>query len=733
MTEGGPNERLQAAFRGELQDHMRSVEADLLALERATKVAERAALCVSIFRSVHSLKGAARVVGETALELLCHRLEERLQGLRDGQVAPSPELLQTLLHAVDAIRATADGSDESKANLSAVIVRLEAPGEETSSPRPTTGSAEPPAGRPANEGFVRVTPSQLDELLSRSEELLVARRRAAHQDERLAALYDNLVAEQRRWSDIARGFDVELARDRAGSSPGDPEAESRVHATLRALADYQARHRRLAEYLRGFAAELAADRRALDQAADSLDAGIRRLRMFPFAAACEGLQRAARDLASPDGKAVEVVIAGAEVELDRAVLEALRDPLLHLVRNAVDHGVESEEARRQAGKPPSATVAVSARLRGMQVEVEVADDGRGVDSEAVLAASKAHGQSGDLDLATPLDLIFEPGVSTAPKVTAVSGRGVGLDVVKSRVESMGGTVEVRSQPGRGAAFRLVLPLTLSAVRGVLVSAGGQVFAVGAAFVEQLLRIDPTVIRSVEGRPVLDHRGEPVAFATLAALLAPGADAPLLTGRIPALLLSAGGRRVAIAVDELLAEQDIVVRNLGRRLKRVPYAAGATTLSDGRIALILNVPDLLDSALSAPARASAPAPSVDGSTAPRLLLADDSVTTRTLMTTILEGAGHQVTAVVDGAAAWRELQASSYDLVVSDVEMPHMDGIALTEAIRAAPRLRDLPVVLVTALDSEAARARGLHAGASAYLVKSAFDQRELLEVVRQLL
>jgi two-component system chemotaxis sensor kinase CheA len=268
---------------------------------------------------------------------------------------------------------------------------------------------------------------------------------------------------------------------------------------------------------------------------------------------------------------------------------------------------------------------------------------------------------------------------------------------------------------------------------VLVSAGGQVFAVGAAFVEQLLRIDPTVIRSVEGRPVLDHRGEPVAFATLAALLAPGADAPLLTGRIPALLLSAGGRRVAIAVDELLAEQDIVVRNLGRRLKRVPYAAGATTLSDGRIALILNVPDLLDSALSAPARASAPAPSVDGSTAPRLLLADDSVTTRTLMTTILEGAGHQVTAVVDGAAAWRELQASSYDLVVSDVEMPHMDGIALTEAIRAAPRLRDLPVVLVTALDSEAARARGLHAGASAYLVKSAFDQRELLEVVRQLL
>jgi len=478
----------------------------------------------------------------------------------------------------------------------------------------------------------------------------------------------------------------------------------------------------------------------LDQVARQLDAEVRRVRMLPFAEACQGLERAVRDLAQAGGKQVELVVEGGRVELDRSVLEGLKDPLNHLVRNAVDHGIEPPERRRAAGKLPAGRVTVAAELRGSQVEVVVADDGAGLDLDAVRAVARQRGLADLPDGRDLAHLIFLPGFSTAPIITDVSGRGVGLDVVKQRVEQLHGTIELSSETGRGTRFTLAVPLTLTTIRAVLVVAGGQAFAFPTTNVRKLILVDLDDVRRAGGREVLVTEGEgaPLLVAALAEALGlavpklVGAPAP---GRRPALVVAAGERRMAFVVDELMTEQEVMVKGLGARIRRVRNVSGGTILPSGRVALVLNVAQLVRSALGrAPGATLAPAaPAAVPAAAKRLLVVDDSITTRTLEKSLLEAAGYQVATAVDGADAWRLLQEQGADLVLSDVEMPGMDGLELTEAIRASPRFADLPVVLLTARASAHDKARGVAVGADAYLVKDEFDQKAMLETVAQLL
>ena len=478
-----------------------------------------------------------------------------------------------------------------------------------------------------------------------------------------------------------------------------------------------------------------ADWRALARATRPLDDDVRRARMVPFIEACRGLERAVRDLAVASNKEARVVIEGGEVELDRALIENLRDPLLHLVRNAVDHGIEPPAARRDAGKPPAGTVTVRAEVAGPSVRVTVSDDGRGLDRETIAAQARRKGlpaPASDRDLQR---LVFAPGFSTARIITDISGRGVGLDVVRTQVEALHGSIELGNDAGRGAAFTLLLPLTLTTLRALLVVAGGQTFAVALSAVERIVRFSADEVRSIETREVLELDGWPVPVVPMAAALGLPAPEARPGARASAVVLTAERERVAFVVDELVSEQEVVLKRLGGRLKRVRYISGATLLASGDVALILNAAELVGESVQRPVKASLEA---QLRAAPvehrrRIVLADDSVTTRALEKSILEGAGYEVLAAIDGSEAWRLLQDHGADLVVTDVEMPRMDGFALTEAIRRSPRFRELPVVLVTALDREGDRARGLDAGANAYLVKSGFDQRNLLATIAQLI
>jgi two-component system chemotaxis sensor kinase CheA len=600
-----------------------------------------------------------------------------------------------------------------------------------SAPPAAVEASPEPAPGPAT---VRVPAEKLDRLLAQSGELLVARRRVQARAEELTALQEAVGLWRQDWRAIEKGLAKLLHEN--GRAGGNGSAGPLPRRLGRLLERSGAAVRRLDESLERLATGLAGDSRLLKQVAGALDGEVRRVRMLPFAEACQGLDRTVRDLAQAGGKDVELVLEGGDVELDRSVLEGLKDPLRHLVRNAVDHGIEAPAERRAAGKPPRGRVRVAAVLRGAVVEVVVGDDGRGMDLEALRQQARKRGLPVTADEHELAQLAFLPGLSTARLITDVSGRGVGLDVVKSRLEALHGTVELSFAAGAGTSFTLAVPLTLTTLRALFVAAGGQTFALAGTNVRKLVRVAPGAFRSLQGRDALALGGPPLPVASLAETLGLRSREPLRPGdKASVLVVAAGEQRMAFVVDEFLAEQEIMVKGLGARIRRVAHVSGATILASGKIALVLNAANLIRTALTA-APGRAPAPLVAREAAParkRILMAEDSLTTRTLVKSILEAAGYDVTAAADGAAAWDSLQEHGTDLLVSDVEMPRMDGFALTEAVRGSQRFRELPVVLVTARASDADRARGAAVGANAYLVKSAFDQQNLLETIAQLL
>jgi two-component system chemotaxis sensor kinase CheA len=752
--------RLMATFIAELEGHVRTFERDLLALEKDPTASARDELFGSLLRTAHSLKGAARSVKIDPVEAASHRLEEVLIAARDRRIVTDGGFYNVLLPTIDALgeaarRLAADGNlddaplAEALPQLSRLLAGelaampqlppiLEKVAKDTGKPpvKAATAPHAPLSTKPAEA--VRVASDKLDALLRQSGELLIVRHRAEARTEDVAKLQDLLADWKKEWRQVDQGLAVLLKSEAAaedqseGGSNPDARRLGRMELAINRSRDGLWR---LERGLQRFATDLKADRRAIEQTTGPLDALVRQTRMLPFAEACEGLERAVRDLVAHNDKKVDLVIEGREIELDRVVVENIKDPLLHLVRNAVDHGIEAVLQRRMAGKPDMGRITVAAALRGDRVEIKVADDGKGLDLPAIAARLRASDQPPPNDERELARSIFQPGFSTSPTVTQVSGRGVGLDIVKSRLAAIRGSADVNFEAGRGAVFSLSVPLTLTSTRAVMVGVGDVLYAIDTASVDRVVRIGADDMRLVGGREVLMLADSPVPVIALADVVGLSSHALTGTTRLPALILASDGRQAALVVDTLEAEREVVIRTLGRRLRRVKFVAGGTIQPDGRIALILNAAELVERAIAAPsaARLTDSADAAQDVARKRLLVVDDSVTIRTLEKSILEAAGYDVLVAADGQEAWQLLLETGADLVVSDVEMPRMDGFALTETIRASRRFRDLPVILVTAMESEADKARGMAVGANAYRVKSAFDQRDLLATIEQIL
>lgn len=659
-----------------------------------------------------------------------HRLEERKP---TGDRAPSGE------HRLHARTPTSDGptrgaGEGPTAELRAANTPRTGPVRSDSAPSEVVASGGASPAR--TEGTVRVAAEKLDAVLARSGELLVARRRLATGFADVEALRERVRAWEAEWNGVERPVAhlLQAELERAGQGTRGPGARTLKRAKA-AVERTPARLRELAKELDRLHRMFESAYERLDRTAATLEEDVRRVRMLPLADACLGLDRSVRDLAKVSAKDIELVIEGGDVELDRAILEELKDPLLHLVRNSADHGIERAQDRRAAGKPERGRITISAMLRAGLVEIAVADDGRGIDVVALRELARIRKLPVPEGDAEAVRLVFTHGVSTSRMVTEISGRGVGLDVVKSRVEALHGAIDVESKPGRGTRFVLTVPLTLTTVRAVMVGCAGQVFAIPASSVLGSVRVGASELRTLEGREVLSHGQVLHPVVSLAQVLRLRDRDPQRTGgRQVLLILSTGTVRAALAIDELIGEQEVVAKPLGPRLEGLVHLAGATVLGDGRLALILSPAEVVRTALGMTLRPIAPTLGKRPATEERkrLLVADDSVTTRTLEKSILESAGYEVDVAADGLEAWQRLQAEDYDLVVADVEMPRMTGFELTEKIRATKRFRALPIVLVTALESEEDKRRGLDLGADAYIVKNAFDQDTLLEAVAQL-
>jgi two-component system chemotaxis sensor kinase CheA len=659
---------------------------------------------------------------------------------------------------------------------------------------PSDGGGE--LGRPATQGSVsaanetiRVSVSKLDALMAQLSELLVTR---IHAEQRLAQMreFQDLTAVwQKEWLDV-RGVYNRLGRHEkdgilswhriksvdaihgnvpdTGNGHGErPRRSTRsdgpstdelmkegkdledlrqlgkdVSRLLGYVGASLERLRQMNALVNDLTRQYANDTMQMSLVIDGLEQEVKRVRMLPLNTITASFGRMVRDLAQESGKEAVLDIVGGETELDKRVLEQIKDPLMHLLRNAVDHGIEPPEERAARGKPRRGRVTLTAEQLGKNVVIAVSDDGRGLDLEAIrrAIARRSKVDTHALSEADLTEAIFNTGFSTSPIITDISGRGVGLDVVRRNVETLHGIVDLDWAPGKGVTFTLTLPLTLTSSRALLLRAAGQVFAVPLGAVERIKAVLPREVSSLAGHDAVLHNGRPLMLVRLGDVL----ELPRVNGsgdetQIPVVILAAAERRMAFAVDELLSEQEVVMKGLGKQLSRVGGVAGGTVMGSGEVVLILNVADLIKLALRGERRSVldtlATSPSrVEERARRRVLVVDDSITTRTLEKNILEAAGYAVQLAIDGEEALSAITTEGMpDLIVSDIAMPRINGFDLTQRIKEDPVTSHLPVILVTSLDSSEDKAHGIEVGADAYIVKSGFDQNNLLETIEQLI
>jgi two-component system sensor histidine kinase and response regulator WspE len=594
---------------------------------------------------------------------------------------------------------------------------------------PAPAVAIKPAGEPnkaerADTRTLRVTAENLNRLLGLAGESLV--------ESRWLRPYGASVSRLKRLHHELAGS-IEQLRDHVTAGASAERLKETLHEAQRRLALCR-------EHLVGRLDELDTYDRRSTNLAQRLYGEALAVRMRPFADGVTGFPRMVRDVARSLGKDVVLQILGEDTQVDRDVLEKLEAPLGHLLRNAVDHGIESPEVRLAAGKPASGTITLEARHQAGVLLVAVYDDGRGADPEALraavvrkkLVAAETAPRLSDSEL---LEFLFLPGFTMKETVTEISGRGVGLDVVQSMVKAVRGTVRVASNPGRGMRFQLQLPLTLSVVRALLVQVAGEPYAIPLGFITRTLRLPQAEIASTEGRQHFAFDGRRVGLVTAHQVLGkPGTPSGSL---LPVVVLGEADRRYGVVVDSFVGERELVVQPLDPRLGKVKDIAAGSLMEDGAPVLIIDVEDLVRSVEKAAASGTlgavrtTAAETVAGNK--RVLVVDDSLTVRELERKLLESRGYAVEIAVDGMDGWNAVRTGAFDLVISDVDMPRLDGIELTKLIKQDPKLRGLPVMIVSYKDREEDRRRGLDAGADYYLTKGSFHDDTMLNAVRDLI
>ena len=750
------DQELRNLFKIESEERLQHLDSGLLRLE---KTPSDPALLEDLFREAHSLKGAARMLGLIEIQTLAHQLEDALGAAKKREAVLHPEAMVSMNQTLDTIRGLVRREIEETPSSSEFGVRgVGQPNSElgvrsaelkpesvevmpsipqSASHIPNSNVPQPELTTPKSDVFrietMRVDPKKLDALLTQAGELTVTKIRIAR---RLAEM-DELLDYCEEWGRAVH--------------TGAAHAEEQIAQKLESLQD------RL-NHLRGGAHE---DSARLDFIAEQLESGIRTMRMLPMSTLFVLFPRLVHDLAKEQHKEVELVVEGEDTVADKRVLEEMKDPLMHMLRNAIGHGIESPEERAQAGKPRSGTIRIKASQTPASIVIEVSDDGRGLGLDEIKRTALKHGMYREDELAAMSaaqvqSLILVSGFSTASFVTDVSGRGVGLDVVRNNVERLKGTLQIESVPGKGLTLLAQLPVSLATVRVLVIAANGQRYALPVEHVLFSRKVELRALYTMEGRQAATLGDQAISVAWLSELLGirngSNAEFGMRNAEFPptphsafrisnsatpqsaiVCVLTVDEERFGLMVDELLDELEVVLKPQSKLLKRVRNVAGATILETGEVCMVLNPNDLLKT-LRKQSVAAAPVFAAGAEPAKKvLLLAEDSITTRTQEKRILEGAGYEVVIAVDGMDAYNKLGTRSFDAVVTDILMPNMSGLVLTEKIRADKKYAELPIILVTSLASEDDQRRGLEAGANAYIAKPSFDQQVLLECLARLI
>ncbi|GAB4338108.1 MAG: response regulator [Calditrichia bacterium] len=771
-------------FKVESADYVQRISSGLLKLEANPPEEDSAAIIEEIFRDAHSLKGAARAVDIGSIEKVCQSMESIFHDLKKEPRPLPAHAFDTLQKAVDYIEVLLSNPDDPDGLVNEIVQKIEniweekiqepeaafptpvmkeekinvaeaePPLENTGgeiSPPPTPKQPEKPKAQPTGEKKItpsaglrtgptqesqtlRISGEKLDNLLRQAEELLSVKLQFYNNANQIKKLMVDFQLFRR---DLQRQFDfLKSAFKKQQRMGGESFSDALVELYEKQTRDFADKTERFYRELSVMTNKFHHSTHTLDLMVENLLEDAKLAIMQPFSTLFDRIPRAARELERQLGKKAKLEIRGGEIEIDKRILEALWEPLIHIIRNALDHGIEAPEIREKFGKKPEGKLTLEvSQSEGNNVLLTISDDGAGLHYEKIrnkavqlnLMSKEEASKASEEQLAA---LLFTSNFSTNDMVTNISGRGLGMAIIRDKIEALGGSLQMISKTGVGTTFKILLPLTLATYRGIFFRVGSHTFALPATFVEMVHRFSSNEVNPVDGKPSIVILDEPVPLYSLKGML--GIPDEINKGDKKfrfAIILSSGEQKLAFEVDEVTAEDEILVKNLGPQISKLKYYAGATITGEGVIVPILNAPDLIKATLQS--TAATPAEIEPGKASRSILIVEDSITTRTLLKNILQTAGYEVEVAVDGVEALEKLPGKKFDLIVSDIEMPRMNGLELTKRIRSDKKYQEIPVILVTSLNKPEEKEQGLEVGANAYLTKQTFQQSGFISIINQ--
>jgi two-component system chemotaxis sensor kinase CheA len=747
---------LLADFMLEAGEHHLAIINGLIGMEKANDDEVLQKYIEVTFRELHSLKGASRAVNLTEIERLSQSMENVLHKAKNGELTISSKVYDTFHKGLDLIGILLNDIAQGKKSMMHPQVQqfvkdleaalkeplhtsLQETGiseteglEETLPSIPEPNKPEiPQLSKLPQKDTLRISVDKLNLFLRQAEEFIAVKATMGHFSGQVHEVRKDVSVWRKQW---------ELFTNK--------ETEERFSDPheLNTFIRWQTDHLKKIELdIRMIQKEMEQHSRYFSRMVDDMLIDIKSTLSVPFMSLLDQLPKMTRDLAREFGKEINVTISGGEIEIDKRILEEIKDPLIHIVRNCIDHGIELPEIRKGRQKDVAGKLGIEVtKTTNRKVRIEIVDDGYGIQQEKLKLSAIKHGiisqeEAGKLSSDEINMLVFRSGLSTSAMITDMSGRGLGLAIVAEKVSKLGGDLSVSSEEGKGTKFTILLPLTLATFRGVLVKVNNQMLVIPTNTVSKATRININEIVTVEGQEAIRYKEQTISLVRLSTVLGIEEEAgrkKTAEAFFPVLILSHAMTEIAFRVDDVLGEQDGMVKDLGTQLVKIRNIAGATVLGSGKIIPIIDVAELFESAIHTKSEKTFIQENdldLKNNTNLRILVAEDSITARSLIRNILESAGFVVKTAVDGMEAYAFLKNETFDLVVSDVEMPRMNGFELTSRIRSDKRTEEVPVILITALESPEDRQRGLDAGASAYIVKSSFEQSNLLDTIQRLI
>lgn len=782
--------KLLETFRIEAEEHLKALADGLLALEGDLPQDQRKQKIEYIFREAHSLKGASRAVNQHAVEKICQSLENILASWKQEHLNPSSELFD-ILHATIDLIGQSIAKPLNEETIAEIIQRLEdikkkqtvdttlSIPEKTSkteiksekniaesqsnnqfpkdSEKPPLEPNKPVEERkekendplesqsssikePFKEKFIRVSLQKMNQVFQEAEEMLMVKLISQQQVADLKQLYAKKRIVEKELAHLLSEVQILQQTSRTGK-----EIQHKTQEAIKKVMIYLNQQQREMKITRENLNKLIKiseqNTHFVESMVDVLLEDMKKILMQPMNILFEAMPRMIRNIAHELGKEIQVYFQGGDIEVDRRILEEIKDPLIHLIRNAIDHGIETPDERKQANKSSFGTIKIlAAESSGNNVVISIIDDGKGMNIEKLKDTATKQGllsqiEAKELTEDEAIKLAFHSGISTSPIITELSGRGLGLGIVSEKVDRLGGQVVVESKINEGTKFTLILPLTLATFRGIHISVSNQDFIMPTHNVKRVLRVRNDEIRTIANCETISVDNHSIPYVHLADLLGltKKAQNDKSSNFKFILLISAMEKMIAFGADDVLREQEVLVKGLGKQCIRVKNMMAATVMEWGNVIPILNPIDLVRSSIKGKmSRTFATEHAEEASLQKEILLVEDSITTRLLLKNILESAGYAVKIAVDGLEALEILRIESVDLLLTDVEMPRMDGFTLVEKVREMDSLKDIPIIICTSRGSKEDRERGIELGANAYLDKSLFTQEELINILKKL-